>query len=113
MRPFQFLQPRSLDEAVDLLARSPGSARLIAGGSDLLDEIKHGLISPDSIISLSGLPGLAEITVTDRGFRIGAMATIADVGNHPHVAETYRHWPKRRLGWQPLKSAMWEPWEGT
>ena len=89
MRPFQFLQPQSLDEAVDLLARSQGNARLIAGGSDLLDEIKDGLISPDSVISLSGLPGLGEIRVTDRGLHMGAMATIADVGNHPHVAETY------------------------
>ena len=89
MRPFQFLQPRSLDEVVDLLAQSQGNARLIAGGSDLLDEIKDGLTSPDSVISLSGLPGLAEITVTDHGLRIGAMATISDIGNHPHVAETY------------------------
>ena len=89
MRPFQFLQPQSLDEAVDLLAQSQGNARLIAGGSDLLDEIKDGLISPDSVISLSGLPGLDEIMVTDRGLHIGAMATISDVGNHPHVAETY------------------------
>ena len=89
MRPFRFLQPQSLDEAVDLLARSQGNARLIAGGSDLLDEIKDGLISPDSVISLSGLPGLGEIRVTDRGLHMGAMATIADVGNHPHVAETY------------------------
>jgi xanthine dehydrogenase YagS FAD-binding subunit len=88
LRPFQFLQPRSLDEAVDLLAQSQG-ARLIAGGSDLLDEVKDGLISPDSVISLSGLPGLAEITVTDHGLRIGAMATISDIGIHTHVAETY------------------------
>ena len=89
MRPFQFIQPRSLDEAVDLLSRSQGNARLISGGSDLLDEIKDGLTSPDSVISLSGLPGLAEITVTDHGLRIGAMATISDIGIHTHVAETY------------------------
>ena len=89
MRPFKFLQPGSLDEAVDLLSQSQGNSRLIGGGSDLLDEIKDGLISPDSIISLSGLPGLAGITATEQGLRIGAMATIADVGNHPHVAKVY------------------------
>ena len=90
MRPFQFIEPKSLAEAVALLTEGNGEARLIAGGSDLLDEIKDGLIAPANVISLAGLPGLGEISVTENGLNIGAMATISAIAGHPEMSENYQ-----------------------
>ena len=90
MHPFQYHEPQSLDEAVTLLTgESASAAHIIAGGSDLMDEIKEGIVSPASVVSLASVPGLAGITETDAGLRIGAMTTIADVAAHPIIRAAY------------------------
>ena len=90
MHPFQYHEPQSLDEAVGLLtSESSGAAQIIAGGSDLIDEIKEGIVSPASVVSLASVPGLTGITEKDDGLSIGAMTTIADVAAHPVVRAAY------------------------
>ena len=90
MYPFQYHEPRSLDEAVALLTgESENAAHIIAGGSDLIDEIKEGIVSPASVVSLASVPGLVGITETDAGLGIGAMTTIADVASHPVIRAAY------------------------
>ena len=87
MRPFEYIEPRSVQEAVDLLAAQRGEAQIIAGGTDLLSEIKDGTASPRRLISLAGIPGLD--SDTDDGLSIGAMVTIAQVAEHPGVGSYY------------------------
>ena len=87
MNPFQYHEPESLAEAVTLLGQ--GGAHVIAGGSDLLDEVKEGIISPDQVVSLASVPDLAGIVEAGDGLSIGAMATIADVAAHPVVRTAY------------------------
>ena len=87
MQPFQYHEPQSLEEAVALLGQ--GGTHVIAGGSDLLDEIKEEIISPDQVVSLAGVPGLAGIEETGEGLSIGAMTTIADIAAHPVVRTAY------------------------
>ncbi len=90
MHPFQYLQPQSLAEATALLSAEPAAeARIFAGGSDLLDEIKEGLISPSRVVSLASVPGLAGIVETSDGLSIGAMTTIADIAAHPIIRTAY------------------------
>ena len=89
MYPFQYHEPQSLEEAVALLAAPEAGARVIAGGSDLLDEIKEGIIAPAQVVSLAGVPGLTGIAETAGGLSIGAMATIADIAAHPVVHAAY------------------------
>jgi 4-hydroxybenzoyl-CoA reductase subunit beta len=88
--PFQLLRPTRLDEALDLLRRHRDKARLLAGGTDLLVNMKLGLLAPDLLVDLSGLSGLDRVeTRPDGGLRLGAMARLADLADHPQLAERY------------------------
>ncbi len=89
MQPFEFLEPQSLEEAVALLAAEPATSALVAGGSDLLSEIKEGVAQPQRLVSLAGIEGLEGISESDDGLTIGAMTTIADVGSHPVIRRDY------------------------
>ena len=90
MHPFQYTEPQTLAEAVALLtAAPPVDARIIAGGSDLLDEVKEGIIAPGRVVSLAGVPDLTGIAETDGRLSIGAMTTIADLAAHPVIRAGY------------------------
>ena len=90
MRPFQYAEPQTLSAAVTLLtAEEAGDARIIAGGSDLLDEVKEGIIAPGRVVSLAAVPGLAGIAATDGGLSLGAMTTIAALAAHPVIQDSY------------------------
>ena len=89
MYPFQYSEPQSLTEAIALLADPQVDAHIIAGGSDLLDEVKEGIINPGRVVSLAGVSDLAGITETGEGLSIGAMTTIADVAANPVVCTAY------------------------
>ena len=82
--------PESLDAAVSLLAGALGQARLLAGGTDLLVQLRAGLIEPDLVVDVKRIPEVYEITPEDGGFRIGAAVTGAELGEHPDVK---RLWP--------------------
>ncbi len=90
MHPFEYRQPQTLAEAVALLTDAPeAAARIIAGGSDLLDEIKEGIIHPGRVVSLAAVPDLAGIAEAADGLSIGAMTTIAEIAAHPVIAAAY------------------------
>ena len=82
--------PQSLDAAVSLLAGAPGRARLLAGGTDLLVQLRAGLIEPELVVDVKKIPEMHEITAENGGFRIGAAVTGAELGEHPEVK---RLWP--------------------
>ena len=87
MQPFQYREPHSLEQAATLLGE-PG-AHIIAGGSDLLDEVKEGIISPGLVVSLASVPGLDGIVESNDGLSIGAMTTIADIAANPVIRTAY------------------------
>ncbi len=91
MPPFQILIPQSVPEAVALLSAASGSdnALPIAGGSDLLSEIKEGVARPDTLVSLANIPGLQGIAVSDEELTIGATATIAEIAEHPIIRDEF------------------------
>jgi carbon-monoxide dehydrogenase medium subunit len=74
--PFIYLEPSSLEEALALLARHGGEAKLIAGGTGLVNLMKQRLVRPAFVIGLRALKPLADIT-EDSGLTIGALATLA------------------------------------
>ena len=81
---FDLARPRTIAEAVALLAE-PG-ARAIAGGTDLVPNLKHGLVAPGRLVALNGLAELRRIeTLHDGTLRIGAGCTLARAGAHPDV----------------------------
>ena len=72
----QYVVPRSLEEALEILAAQPGQARPVAGGTDLLIEIDRGVRSPQTLVDLTRLPGLDQIALgSDGRIRIGALVT--------------------------------------
>ncbi len=86
---FRLAHPRNIAEAIAARSEHPDS-RFIAGGSDLLVNLRHGLGRPDLLIDLSGIDELAEIDTGDGGMRIGAGVTIAALARHPTIAAHYR-----------------------
>lgn len=77
---FEFLSPKSIKEAISLLAKYGPEAKLIAGGTDLLSEMRWGERRPQYVIGLSQIPGLDEIQFDKRtGLRMGAACTIGEI----------------------------------
>src|SRR6185437_16761973 len=73
--PFTYLEPSSLEEALELLARHGSEAKLIAGGTGLVNLMKQRLVRPAYVIGLRALNPLSGTTEND-GLRIGALATL-------------------------------------
>jgi carbon-monoxide dehydrogenase medium subunit len=76
--PFTYLEPASLDEALTLLAQHGDEAKLIAGGTGLVNLMKQRLVRPSFVIGLRALKPLAAITANG-GLKIGALATIGAI----------------------------------
>lgn len=76
MNRFDYHAPRTLDEAVDLLRRADGRASVLAGGTDLLVQIRERVRSPAQVIDIKRVAGLEGLAFDgDGGLRIGALAT--------------------------------------
>ena len=96
MRDFSFYAPTSLDEVHGLLAEHGDEARLISGGTGLVNMMKQDLIAVDHLVSLSRLPDLDYIRWTGDGLQLGGLTTQQNVATsdlvHQHlplVTETY------------------------
>jgi carbon-monoxide dehydrogenase medium subunit len=75
LTPFRLEEPRSVQEASILLARYGESARIYAGGTELLLAMKESLVRPSALINLKNIPGLNHIKVENGVVRLGALAT--------------------------------------
>lgn len=90
MKPFEYVAPASLKEALEALARHGERARALAGGTDLFLRMERGGWAPEVIVDLKGILGLAEIRYDPaQGLTLGALALHADVEAHPLVREKY------------------------
>ncbi len=85
---FEHLQPESLDEALELVARHGERAKIIAGGTDLLVSMKLGLLTPDYLVNLKEIPDLDFISDED-GLRIGALTRLAALNESEAVQTDY------------------------
>ena len=77
----RYCAPASIDEAVALLA-GQGGARVFAGGSDLLVQMRSGVRSPEALIDLKRIPGLVGVSIDVHGARIGASTCCAEIAGH-------------------------------
>ena len=85
---FDLVRPRTLDELIVARATHPES-RLLGGGTDLVVNIRRGIVAPPVLIDVNGVPELRDIKADARGLEIGAAATLAEVAAHPGVAQHY------------------------
>jgi len=74
MKKFDYLKPKTFEEALSLLAKYGEKAKLIAGGTDVIVMIKQKAIAPDVLISLQGIPGLDQM-IYNGSLSIGPMVT--------------------------------------
>ena len=68
----RFEAPTSIDDAVALLAAEDGTSRLLAGGTDVLVQLRSGVVEPDLVVDIKRISGLSDIRQEDGGWRIGA-----------------------------------------
>lgn len=85
MPEFEYHHPKSAKEAVELWNSLP-DAMYVAGGTDLLPNLKHKLFSPKHVIGLTGLPS-PEIRKTDAGFELDGGVTLHAIAIHPELQE--------------------------
>ena len=85
---FEYAAPKTLKEASKLLASDKGSV-LLAGGTDLLVNMKHRVIQPKQVINLKAIPKLDHITAGKDGLRIGTLSTLHDIASSPVIKERY------------------------
>lgn len=84
--PFAYYAPATLGEALELLARYGEEAKVLAGGQSLVPAMNFRLAQPAVLVDLGRIDGLAGITETPEGLRIGAMTRQRAVERSPSVA---------------------------
>jgi xanthine dehydrogenase YagS FAD-binding subunit len=90
VRPFAFVEPTSLEEVIRLLAAGQGQTRLIAGGSDLLGELKEEVVSYERLVSLAGVEDLRHIREDGEGLHLGVLVTVTQLEYDPRLQGPYR-----------------------
>jgi xanthine dehydrogenase FAD-binding subunit len=87
---FEYFAPESLEEAQKLLLDKGEGAHLLAGGTDLLVKMNHGLLKPACVIALKHIKGMDDIVFDPKeGLKIGATALLANVAAHPDILKYY------------------------
>jgi carbon-monoxide dehydrogenase medium subunit len=84
--PFAYTKARTLKEAVALLGKHKGDARLLAGGQSLIATLNMRLSAPDLLIDINGIKGLDTIAKTGKFVEIGALARHAQVERSAVIA---------------------------
>jgi xanthine dehydrogenase YagS FAD-binding subunit len=87
MNPFQYTRSSAATGVIQLLVKEP-QAHLLAGGTNLIDLVKMGVVVPDRLVDINPLP-LKSVEKTAGGLRIGALATNSEVADHPLVLRDY------------------------
>lgn len=87
---FNYLRPKSLNEATRLLAELGDDAMVVAGGTDLYPKMKRGQFTPKNLVSLRAVAEIKGIRSDDKdGMWIGAGATLTEVANDPSIQELF------------------------
>ena len=88
MPDFDFAQPTSLKEALDLFA-ADGEVRALVGGTDIVDQLKTGRRNADMVVDVKRIPELQRLEVADDGLHIGAARNLTDIAESPAVRADY------------------------
>jgi len=95
--------PETFDAAVALLAGTDGVGRVLAGGTDLLVQMRSDMVEPDLIVDIKKIPESRAITKEDGGFRVGAAVAGAELDEHPEFGKV---WPGVLEGFELIGSTQ-------
>lgn len=88
MNPFQYQRVQEPEAAIHAIA-SNRNAKLLGGGTNLIDLMKDDVEHPSTLVDINRLQTLAQIAPAEGGHRIGALVRNSDLANHPDVRKTY------------------------
>ena len=87
---FEYVRPQALEEALSVLAQSGSSAKLLAGGTDLLVNMKQRTVCPELVIGIKTLPELSSAASAEQGVTgIGAAENLTDLAGNASIAEKH------------------------
>jgi xanthine dehydrogenase YagS FAD-binding subunit len=90
VNPFEYVSPEKVEDVPGLLDRKRGrTTALMAGGIDLLGEMKDNLTSPERLVNLKAIPELKFLKHTESGLRIGATTTLTELVNDKEIQSSY------------------------
>jgi len=90
VRRFELVLPHSIADCLKVLAKRKGKAKVVAGGTDLLPQLKNGVINPPCVVDLSGVAALKTLErAKGKGLRIGASVTARALELDAHVRSAY------------------------
>ena len=89
MKNFLYFEPTEIKTALSLLSEHKGKAKIMAGGTDLIPQMKRGLTAPDTMIHLGKISCLQEIQESPEGLRVGAMVTLGSLERNGRVLSRY------------------------
>ncbi|MCW5748511.1 MAG: xanthine dehydrogenase family protein subunit M [Alphaproteobacteria bacterium] len=90
MKDLSYIAPKNLKEAIGALVAAKGTGRILAGGTDLLVQMRAGMVNPSVIVDVKKIADMTKIVEVRGGFRIGAAVSGAEIGEHPKLGKV---WP--------------------
>lgn len=90
MNEVRYTAPKTLEEACSLMAGANGSGRILAGGTDLLVQMRSGARSPSLIVDIKKIPEMMTISESGGSYRVGAAVSGATIGEHAGLSKA---WP--------------------
>ncbi len=86
MNKFAFVDCKTVDEALGQLS---DGAMVKAGGIDLLDLMKDGIVSPPKLVNIRNVGSLRSITISKDGLHLGPLSTLSEIAAHPEIQRSY------------------------
>jgi CO/xanthine dehydrogenase FAD-binding subunit len=81
-----YLRPQSLAQALAFLAENGAETEIVAGGTDVMVDLRAGVLTPEFLLDVSCLEPLRGIALTDDGLAVGAAVTLAEIQRSPLIA---------------------------
>mgnify|MGYP003971281915 FL=1 len=88
MKAFEHYAPDSVEELLELLKSKP-NAKLIAGGTDLLLQMKEGTAQPETVVSLKNVEELGGFSVSKNGYRLGTGMTLRRITRSNELTQNF------------------------
>ena len=90
LKPFEYIEARTIEEAVQALSTHGSKAKVLAGGTDLLVSLKREQLTPQYVVYINDIPNLDYIQYDEKdGLKIGALATHSAIAESPIIRDKF------------------------
>lgn len=86
---FEYLKPKTVAQVLQYLKQYGKQARILAGGTDLINWLREGIVEPEAVIDIKGLKGLNKLTFTAGKLHIGSQVTFNDILQSKIISEKF------------------------